>query len=118
MARQWTLEWSGRHISLNQWYSSKHWAVRQKQKTDWHKFYEDLLHKAGVVPIPAYRIKLVYNSRLDPCNTITMVKLLEDTMTELGLIPNDTKKYCRGIELEPDLEMKSGEYRVTIYEAH
>lgn len=107
------LQWADKHISLNEWYSSKHWSHRNKAKEDWHEFFFRLFPK----PIPniiAYDITLKYNSNLDPSNTITMIKLCEDAMQEFGMIVNDTKKECKGIHLIPDELMKKNNYKILI----
>ena len=59
-------------------------------------------------------IKLYYNSRLDPSNTITMVKLLEDTMKKEGWIIDDSPKYCTEIRLKFDSELPKKSYRAVI----
>lgn len=108
--------WAGKDISLNAWYSSKHWTHRNKQKQEWHEFFKQSI----VQPYPffeKYSVTLEYNSRLDPSNTITMIKLFEDTLTELGIITDDTLKYCIGVHLIPKLEMKKKSYRITIKKA-
>ena len=107
------LQWADKHISLNEWYSSKHWSHRNKAKKDWREFFFQLLPN----PIPniiAYDITLKYNSNLDPSNTITIIKLFEDTMQEFGMIVNDTKKECKGIHLIPDELMKKNNYKILI----
>jgi len=43
-----------------------------------------------------------------------MVKLFEDTLKDLGLIIDDSKKFCKRISLYPNLEMKSKHYRIKI----
>ena len=106
-------EWCDKHVSLNEWYSSKHWSNRNKIKNEWHKFYKSFL----IAPYPKfdkYRIELDYNSRLDPSNTIPMIKLLEDALVENGVIINDTKEYCKGLNIVPNLSLKNKSYRIKI----
>ncbi len=106
-------QWAGKHVSLNEWYSSKHWTHRDKIKKEWHKFFKSFL----IAPYPKfnkYKLELEYNSRLDPSNTITMPKLLEDMLQEEGVIPNDSKKHSKGISLIPNKEMKKFSYKITV----
>jgi len=107
-------EWSGAHISLNDWYSSAHWTTRANQKYKWHRIFSNIIKDQEVEPIEHYKIKLKYNSRLDPTNTITMIKLFEDTMVELGVIKGDSKKYCKGVEIMPVEELKSKQYIIEV----
>jgi hypothetical protein len=106
-------KWEGKDISLNQWYSSKHWTDRNKQQKDWHQFFKSFLTQ----PYPffaTYTITLHCNSRLDPSNCITMIKLAEDAMQELGIIKNDSAEFCKGVHIIPDINMKRKSYQITI----
>ena len=107
------ISWAGKDISLNAWYSSKHWTHRNKQKQEWNNFFKEILHE----PYPffeKYIITLEYNSRLDPSNTITVLKLYEDTLRELGVLVNDSLKYCKGLHIIPVESMKKKSYKITI----
>lgn len=104
--------WSGKSISLNEWYSSKHWTVRNKVAKEWHKFFADFDHKKQV--FDKYLISLRFNSRLDPSNCITMIKLCEDHLQKAGFIKNDNKDVCRGINIQPDERLKKNSYVISI----
>lgn len=107
------IAWADKDISLNSWYSSKHWSNRNKQKSDWHSFFKQFIHE----PYPyfeRYNITLEFNSRLDPSNCITMIKLLEDTLQTLGVLKNDTSEFCRGLHIIPVDSMKRKSYKITI----
>ena len=110
-----TIEWKGKHISLNDWYSSKHWTYRQKQKNMWRDFFSKLLLQHKKPSINTYSITLEYNSRLDPSNTITMIKLFEDTLIKMNWIKDDSKKYCDSLTINPNIQLKSGEYKIHLY---
>jgi len=43
-----------------------------------------------------------------------MVKLFEDTMVKNGLVPDDSKRFCRGITLTPDDTMAKKTYKITV----
>lgn len=110
-----TFAWAGKSISLNQWYSSKHWSIRNKQSQEWHSFFTKFLTK----PYPKfdqYSITLKHNSRLDNSNTMAMIKLLEDALQKAGIIKNDDTKNCRSIFILADLEMKRGSFKITVNE--
>jgi len=108
------VSWEGSHISLNDWYGSNHWTNRHTQKLRWHDFFKSLLANEPVLNFETYEITLVYNSRLDPSNTVAMIKLFEDTMKKMGIIKDDSKKYCKGIQVIPDLNLKSKEYTIIV----
>lgn len=106
-------EWADKHISLNEWYSSKHWSHRNKVAKEWHNFFKGFLIK----PYPkfeTYTITLKFNSRLDPSNTITMLKLVEDMMQEEGIIKNDNKDNCNGLHIIPDMTMRKFSYKIIV----
>lgn len=105
--------WQGRHVSLNAWYSSKHWTHSHTITNEWHGFFKKFLTEP-YPKIGKYKLELVYNSRLDVSNTIAMPKLLEDTLQQLGIIENDSKTFCRGISLTPDETMKKFSYKITV----
>ncbi len=105
--------WEGKDISLNEWYSSKHWSERKKRVIEWHVFFKSFLIK----PYPAlekYEISLEYNSNIDTSNCITMIKLYEDMMQEEKIIPNDNKLFCKKITLMPNLDMNHKSYKITV----
>lgn len=106
-------KWEGKDISLNEWYSSKHWTARNKAKMDWHNFFKQFITH----PYPffaTYTITLECNSRIDPSNLITLVKLCEDAMQELGIIKNDSAEFCKGVHIIPNENMKRKSYQITI----
>lgn len=109
------LEWEG-HISLNEWYSSKHWTYRKKQKDQWYMTFKSLLDQYEKKIIRKYAIILEYNSRLDPSNTITMIKLLEDTMKKEGWIEDDSHKYCSYLKIVYNPLIQPKWYRATVRE--
>lgn len=107
------LEWKDVDISLNKWYASRHWHFRNKEKEFWTSIFMKLLPKR-LKQVERYKLHLKYNSRLDPTNTITMLKLAEDTMKKNHYIVDDTKKYCKGISIEPDETMGKKHYILTL----
>lgn len=108
-------EWTGRQISLNTWYESKHWSERQNAMKDWHEFFGTLiLMQRSKIPKPCecYEITLIYKSNIDPSNTIAMVKLFEDSLQKMDIIKGDDKRYCKGIHLVPDTKFKHRQYKL------
>lgn len=107
-------KWSGEHISLNEWYSAKHWTVRYDKKAHWSSVFKPLIEAQKLPKIGTYKIELIYNSRLDPTNTITMIKLFEDTLKDLGYIIDDNKHYCKEVKITPDFDKKNKEYEIIL----
>lgn len=106
------LEWQDVDISLNKWYASRHWHFRNKEKQFWSGIFLKMLPKR-LKQVDKYTIHLRYNSRLDPTNTITMIKLAEDTLKKNYYITDDTKKYCKQVIIEPDETMNKKHYVLT-----
>lgn len=101
-------------ISLNQWYSSKHWTVRQKQKEKWSGIFKKVLDDNKPESMQEYNITLKVNSRHDPSNTITMIKIFEDTLKKLGYIVDDSPKYCKSITIEPDETLEKPSFKIIL----
>lgn len=105
--------WVGKGVSLNEWYSSKHWTKRVALANKWHLFFRSM------VPIPmprfeTYYITMEYNSKIDASNSMALIKLLEDMMQKYGIIENDNKMFCRGITIIPNLTLKHNEYKIRV----
>jgi hypothetical protein len=107
------ITWTGKHVSLNDWYSNKHWTSRQKQKKDWYLFFSSLLGET--IKLQTYKLEMKYNSRLDADNCIPMIKGLGDSMKERGWTIDDNKKYFKGFSIEPDESLDKGQYVIRIF---
>jgi len=105
--------WDGVDLSLNKWYANRHWSYRNKEKEFWHNLFLKLLPKKIRV-IEKYAISLYFNSRLDASNTIPMIKIFEDTMKEESFIIDDSKKYCKGIQVFVDESLGKKSYRLKV----
>ncbi|MDB4349053.1 hypothetical protein OAA64_01880 [bacterium] len=112
--KQWEIEWEGEHVSLNDLYSMNNWRKRHQIKKYWRQLFSDMIDSAGLEKINQYELYVYYNSRLDPSNVSAIVKLFEDTLKTKGFIIDDSKKYCKGIHIIPDLEMRNKQYKVVL----
>ena len=110
----WIFSWDGQHISLNDWYSASHWIKRHKQKQKWTLIFLEIMQKFKPFTVDEYTLQLEYNSRLDPSNTITMIKLFEDFLKNKNVIKDDSKKYCKGIHIMPREDFAKKHYRITL----
>ena len=108
------IEWEGIDLSLNKWYANRHWSFRKKEKDFWASLFLKLLPKRTKT-IDKYIITLKFNSRLDASNTVPMIKILEDTMKKNNYIIDDSKKFCKGIEIYTDESMGKKNYSLTVH---
>ena len=106
--------WQGNHISLNEWYRGEHWTKRYNTKKKWTVLFLEILQQYKPFKLERYCLTLEYNSRLDPSNTITMVKLFEDFLIKRDIIKDDSKKYCRGITITPRDDFDNKQYCITL----
>lgn len=108
------IQWEGVDLSLNKWYANRHWSFRNKEKEFWTNLFLNLLPKRSK-KIDKYIITLRFNSRLDASNTMPMIKIFEDSMKKNHYIIDDSKKYCKGIEIYPDETMGKKDYHLTVH---
>lgn len=101
-------------ISLNEWYSSNHWTARNEQKKEWSNLFVKVINDNKPLPMEEYRIELHVNSRHDPSNTITVIKLFEDTLKSLGYIIDDSPKYCKEIVIKPDKTLENKSFKIIL----
>jgi len=101
-------------ISLNDWYSGKHWTQRNKQKNKWSNLFKEHLDVNPPNKLTKYKITLLVNSRHDPSNTITIIKIFEDTLKKLGYIVDDSPKYCKSITIKPDSTLEKPSFKIVL----
>lgn len=125
--RVWEITYIGKGVSLNDFYSQGKFYKRVNIKNTYSEIFRNLIDKAKVEFIDQYVLTCIYNSRHDPSNIAGMIKMFEDTLTgdknrKTGiykyppLIADDSKKYCKGIEIYPDLKMKANHFKFIIKE--
>ena len=93
-------------VSLNKYYSGGHWGVRGRLKKKYKAIFTPLLEDCGVV-MKKFDLAILYSSRHDPDNITGTEKLFVDTLKECGLIPDDNKKFFRGLHILPDESLKT-----------
>lgn len=119
--------YQGPGISLNDFYSQGHWHKRVGIKNKYCAIFRGLIEKAGVEIIDKYSLSCIYNSRHDPSNISGMIKLFEDalagnksrvnkTFKYDPLIEDDSKKFCKGIHIVPDLSLKINTFKFILTE--
>lgn len=121
MENSYTFRYYGKAFSLNDFYSQGHWYRRNKIKNEYGDRFHELIETQKVTPFKTYKLTLYYNSNHDPSNVIGMVKVFEDTLrggysrkTKEFKYPvyveDDSKFYCKGIEIVPDLSLRKGTF--------
>lgn len=117
----------GTGVSLNKFYSQGHWSMRHKLKNEFGNTFKNLFSDYGKLTwMQAYSILIFYNSRHDPDNVIGMEKLFIDALKEerdqngkiikKGYIHDDSKKYCKGVFIVPDITLKTNTFEFILLE--
>jgi hypothetical protein len=105
-------EWEGIDVSLNKFFAGKHWTIRNKIKDQFHLLFGRLLTKKYKM-VDKYEVVLEYNSRLDPTNTIILIKIGEDFLRHINVLTDDTKKFCKKVTIIPVSTMGAKHYKMT-----
>ncbi len=115
--KNYKITYCGKGVSLNQYYTSGHWATRAKLKNKYKEIFLKLLDEADVVPMKKFVIIIFFNSRHDTNNVVGLEKIFSDTLKEQDYIIDDNKKLYRGLMIFPDenLENNTFEFNVLAY---
>ena len=84
----------------NAYWAGKHWAKRKADAEFWHELTRVAMARAKVRKTPFEKpvvITFLWNDRLDLDNHSMMAKMILDAMRP-RLIPDDSRRYVRGIE--------------------
>ena len=88
--------------SLNDYYSSIHWTKRKQAKDLWKGYLASIrndIPKFKSFPIEVEVI--VYradNRRRDSDNAVIAVKMINDSLVEMGKIPDDNYKFIKSVK--------------------
>jgi Holliday junction resolvase RusA-like endonuclease len=110
------LQWENRHISLNDWYSGKHWTYRKKQKDEWMKFMYAQFSPHPKIEFNKFQIEIYHNTRCDCDNLVTISKLTADFMKKNGYCVDDSKKFYKKLSIEVDTVLPKNGIKVIISE--
>lgn len=102
-------------VSANATFAGMHWTKRKALTEKWHGIFAKLLTEAGTRPMARFKLLLRYNSRHDCDNLVLPCKWLADTIKG-RYVPDDSKKYYRGVTIEPDETLKHNTFTFTITE--
>lgn len=108
-------EWKDVDVSLNKFFAGKHWTVRNKFKDAFHLMFSKMIESNPRITdkmIDKYVLYLEYNSRLDPINTVIMMKIGEDYLRHIDALTDDTKQYCKAVIIVPINTMDKKHYKM------
>jgi hypothetical protein len=103
----------GQWLLLNKVYGL-HRFQASKFKTEWKHRFSQLFKEAQIQPFLTFSVRLRYWSRMDADGTVTGLKVVIDTLREMGLAVNDDKRYFKGFEVTLDPNLKHNRYELTL----
>ncbi len=121
------ITYKGQGFSNNDFYSAAHWYKRKQLKDKYSKIFNELIENSELDTLDCYKIGVKYNSNHDPSNIVGMLKVFEDVLTGgynrktqkysfKVIIKDDSKKYCKGVFIEPDLELDHNTFEFIVDE--
>lgn len=117
--------YTGKGVSLNQFYSQGHWSARYNIKRKYRKIFDELFKKSDLKWMDKFSIIIFYNSRHDVDNVTGMEKVLVDSLKHeekdgevlrYGFIHDDSKQYYRGLSIYPDESLATNTFKFLIIE--
>ena len=112
---QFTIIYEGQQLSSN---SMKSLPWRElKIKVDKIKEHACVLClKCKIYKMEQFTVEARYNSRMDPDNVGSTVKIFIDQLVKMGVFPNDNKKHWRGLNIIPDETLKHNSLHLKVTE--
>lgn len=98
---QYTITYTGKLVSNNQFYSAGHWAIRSALKNKWIAIYSTLCSEAKMKPFIAFDLSVIFNARLDIDNATANVKFLVDSLKG-KYIKDDTSEFFQSMSVRRD----------------
>jgi len=93
--------YTGKGVSLNEFYKQGHWSKRSRIKNQYRELFENMIDKAKIKWMDQFSLVMFYNSRHDPDNVVGMEKVFMDTLKG-KYMEDDNKKFFRGFAIFPD----------------
>lgn len=106
----------GKVPSLNQFYASKHWAVRKKAKD---KFKGEVLAQLETYDKVSFKqvvVRIEVNYRYDIDNSIMAVKFAMDAFREWGGIHDDSPKYFKRLLIVQNTDLEEDTAKIIFSE--
>lgn len=110
------IDYKGKGISLNDFYSSSHWRTRHNIKTKFKPLFKGLIREVlEYKSIKKFALVFEYNSRHDTDNVTGTEKLFVDALKEDksgdGWVIDDAKKYYKMYLVKPNEELEKNTFR-------
>ena len=120
------ITYTGKGVSLNDFYSQGHWSKRSQIKKKYRKIFDVLLEESKLQWLDKFYLLITYNSRHDPDNVIGMGKVFVDALKQEsnkagdiireGYIREDDKRYYRGVAVFPDESLPMNTFKFLLIE--
>lgn len=101
-------------VSLNKFYSGTHWTKRATLKNQIRDEIIAQLEGVPRIPIVDVNVTCLSNVKFDLDNTIPSVKFALDVLVEMGILPNDSRKYIKSVTLRYADTIPKGEALVYV----
>lgn len=123
-----TLSYKGPSVSLNKFYSQGHWGTRSAIKKKYRKIFDEIFSQSPDLRwMDQYFLVIYYNNRCDCDNVTGMEKVFIDSLKQekdkvtgevsrVGFVPEDDKRYYRGMCIFPDEELPYNTVEFNLYE--
>jgi len=98
--------------SLNQFYSGKHFAIRQKYKKQYFDELEKAFDQYQDFTAEDFSIHVFHNSRYDTDNCILAIKFTADYLRHRGWVKDDTKKYFKYLSIRVDENLPKEVFKI------
>lgn len=114
------IEYKGKALSLNDFYSQGHWSKRSSVKNKYKAIFTALIEDSPLAWMDKFYLIITYNSRHDPDNVVGMEKIFVDTLKQDtrdgdiikdGYIIDDNKNFFKGLCIFPDDTLDRNTFR-------
>lgn len=111
------MTYTGKIFSLNDLYRQGHWSIRNGLKKKYKGEFLQMLSDGGMKFCNKFFVIVFYNTRHDADNLTGVIKVLIDSMKGI-YIPDDNKKYLKGLSIFPDSSLETGTIEFLIIETN
>jgi len=103
--REFKVVYTGKAISLNDFYSQGHWSSRNATKNKFKKIFSILMLEAKFKKVDRFKLDVLFNSRHDTDNIVGMTKIFVDTMKG-KYIKEDNRNHYKALSIAYDDSLK------------
>ena len=95
---------------------SLHWRDLKRKVDPIKKYAFVICHEFRNMKMKAFTVEAKYNSDLDPDNLGSTIKIFIDQLVKMGVFPDDSKEYWRGLNIIPDESLKHNSLHLKVTE--